>query len=489
MATSSGTGIRVDYTYDANGMRKTKTVTTGTLASTPRHGLNWDEDGVLRYYENGYRMRVGLIWVDGHYYYIKSDGTAVRNQTYWVSHNNGLMPSQDYTFNEYGWLIDPVADEDFDVAMSTHDKVSETLYFDWVLDANNSTAVTYTYTYNGGSLTQMTGNGQTLTFAYDGSGRPMAVTWNGTTYLYLTNIQGDVIAILDTDGNAVVQYTYDAWGNILTTTGTLADTLGAINPLTYRGYVFDQETGLYYCNARYYSPKWRRFISPDDTAYLDPSSVNGLNQYCYCGNDPVNRIDPSGRLAISLLVGIAVSFAVGFAGSAAFQYIQYGDVNFLQASVDGLFAAASAALAYTGISWIGSVIAGASMGMAQYTIDSAAFRNDFSWSGLVTAGFWGGLGGLASGRGAQHYLAIGSNLDEAGRTGVKAIVTAYNRYGTGAGYQKVLNLWGGRVADSLAKSISQNFSISIPVVWGARALTYVASYYTGMLLSALGWDF
>ena len=84
--------MRIDYTYDANGMRKTKTVTTGTLVSTPRHGLHWDEDGVLRYYENGYLMRVRLIWVDGHYYYIKSDGTAVYDQVYWISHNNGLLP-------------------------------------------------------------------------------------------------------------------------------------------------------------------------------------------------------------------------------------------------------------------------------------------------------------------------------------------------------------------------------------------------------------
>jgi len=52
---------------------------------------------------------------------------------------------------------------------------------------------------------------------------------------------------------------------------------------------------LYYCNARYYSPKWRRFISPDDTAYLDPESPNGLNLYCYCNNDPVNYADPSGH--------------------------------------------------------------------------------------------------------------------------------------------------------------------------------------------------
>lgn len=188
-------------------------------------------------------------------------------------------------------------------------------------------------------------------------------------------------------------------------------------------------------------------------------------------------------------MGIAVSFAIGCAGSATFQYIQYGNVNRWQAGVDGLFAAASTALAYTGISWFGSVIAGAGMSMAQYTVDSAIFRKDFAWSGLLTTGFWGALGGLASGRGAQHYKAIGSNLDETGRTGVKAILTAYDRYGTGTGYQKVMNLWSGRVADSLSKSISQNFSKSVPIIWGATGITYVACYYTGMGLNKLGWDF
>ena len=295
VATSSGTGMQIDYTYDANGMRKTKTVTTGTLASVPRDGLHWDEDGVLRYYEDGYLKRVGLIWEDGHYYYIKSDGTAVCDQVYWISHNNGLLPNQDYTFNEYGWLIDPVTEEDFEVAMSARGKVTEERFFDWVVDPENSTSVTYTYIYNGGSLTQMTGDDQTLTFAYDGSGKPMAVTWNGTTYLYLTNIQGDVIAILDTDGNIVVQYTYDAWGNILTT-GTLANTLGTLNPLTYRAYVYDQETGLYYLQSRYYNPEIGRFINAD-ALVATGQGLLGNNMFAYCNNNPINYVDADGETA------------------------------------------------------------------------------------------------------------------------------------------------------------------------------------------------
>ena len=189
-------------------------------------------------------------------------------------------------------------------------------------------------------------------------------------------------------------------------------------------------------------------------------------------NDPINKYDPSGHFAISLLVGLAVSFVIGSVASAISQYVQYGDVNWLQAGVDGLFAVASMALAYTGIGLIGSIAAGAGMGLAQYTLDSAVFHDDFSWSGALIATGLGALGGLASGRGAQHFKSIGSNLDDTGRTGVKAILTAFDKYGTGAGYQKVMNLWGGRVANSLAKSISQNFTKSALIIWGTTAATY-----------------
>ena len=88
-------------------------------------------------------------------------------------------------------------------------------------------------------------------FVYDVLG-PAAMIYNGTPYYYLRNAQGDIVGIVDTSGNTVVSYTYDAWGKLLTTTGTMASTLGAYNPLRYRGYVYDAETGLYYLTSRYY---------------------------------------------------------------------------------------------------------------------------------------------------------------------------------------------------------------------------------------------
>ena len=104
----------------------------------------------------------------------------------------------------------------------------------------------YSYVYNGDLLTRMTVNGDdVLYFTYDAAGLPATVTHNGAVYFYITNLQGDTLALIDEDGNVVVSYILDAWGNILSISGTMASTLGVLNPLIYRGYVYDHETGLY----------------------------------------------------------------------------------------------------------------------------------------------------------------------------------------------------------------------------------------------------
>ena len=145
---------------------------------------------------------------------------------------------------------------------------------------------TYEYVYNGSSLVQMTVGSSTLYFANG------AVFYNGTPYYYVTNLQGDVIAILSPMGALVVQYTYDAWGNVLSTTGSMASTLGTLNPIRYRGYVYDQESGLYYLQSRYYDPEMGRFLNAD--ALVSTGGLLGNNMFAYCGNNPVMGYDPGG---------------------------------------------------------------------------------------------------------------------------------------------------------------------------------------------------
>ena len=132
------------------------------------------------------------------------------------------------------------------------------------------------------------------------------------TYYYVKNLQKDITKIIDETGKEVVSYIYDAYGNIVSTKGSKKDTIGKINPYRYRGYYYDIETGLFFCNSRYYNPEWGRWISPDSIDYLDPENINGLNLYCYCGNDPINKYDPTGHFGIWALVAItAASMLIG----------------------------------------------------------------------------------------------------------------------------------------------------------------------------------
>ena len=136
-----------------------------------------------------------------------------------------------------------------------------------------------------------------LDFIYDESGKPFALKYSTDgatfdTYYYVLNLQGDVVKLIQANGHVVAQYTYDAWGNILDSGGDLA----AVNPLRYRGYYYDNETGFYYLQSRYYDPANRRFINADNYQSTGQGFV-GTNMFAYCNNSPVDLYDPSGNAA------------------------------------------------------------------------------------------------------------------------------------------------------------------------------------------------
>ena len=152
------------------------------------------------------------------------------------------------------------------------------------------------YTLRGKNIVHLTRGNQSLHFFYDGQDKPSIVEWNnGTTttkYAYVYNLQGDVIALINSAGTKVVEYTYDAWGKPTSLTGEddLETTLGTLNPFRYRGYVYDDETGLYYLRSRYYACNLNRFVNADD--------VLSINLFCYADNTPVSRIDSDGTDSI-----------------------------------------------------------------------------------------------------------------------------------------------------------------------------------------------
>ena len=136
-----------------------------------------------------------------------------------------------------------------------------------------------------------------MLFSYDAAGQVQAVDFNGTYYYYLRNGQGDIVKLIDGNRNTVVEYAYDSWGKKLSCTGTLATSLGALNPFRYRGYVYDEETQWYYLKSRYYDPETCRFISAD-VLLSTGQGVLGYNCYAYCLCNPIHRKDDNGSIPV-----------------------------------------------------------------------------------------------------------------------------------------------------------------------------------------------
>ena len=153
------------------------------------------------------------------------------------------------------------------------------------------------YTLHGKNVVHMTRGNDELHFFYDAQNKPAVVVLNGTSYSYVKNLQGDIVAVLDGNGTAVVQYKYDAWGRQIDCTfeagNDEAEALSTLNPFRYRGYVYDEETEIYYLGSRYYCSLHAHWLSADCFIGVNCDHVTN-NVYVYCGNNPIIRRDTSG---------------------------------------------------------------------------------------------------------------------------------------------------------------------------------------------------
>ena len=134
-------------------------------------------------------------------------------------------------------------------------------------------------------------------YIYNSGGEKEAIYYKKNVYYYIKNGLQDIIGLSDASGQWVVDYSYDTWGNLLKTGGSMASTFGVDNPFRYRGYYYDTETGLYYLESRYYNPELGRMMSADSLSVLGMSktTLNDKNLYNCCDGNPVGRVDESGN--------------------------------------------------------------------------------------------------------------------------------------------------------------------------------------------------
>ena len=174
--------------------------------------------------------------------------------------------------------------------------------------SKTTNGVTTNYYYAGDLLVgEKTGNNK-IEYLFDINGDYYGFEYNDKPYYYFKNLQGDVVAVGEDYNTVVATYEYDAWGRLISSTDTSGVNIGAINPIRYRGYYYDTETGFYFLQTRYYVPEICRFLSAD--SILDDSGVNNHNLFAYCANNPVTREDEGGQLWDTVFDAVSLVFSV-----------------------------------------------------------------------------------------------------------------------------------------------------------------------------------
>ena len=181
--------------------------------------------------------------------------------------------------------------------------------------------ITYHYDTLDGKVVRQTwtenGIEHVFDIIYDASGLPYSCVYDGNRYYYVLNQQGDVIRIVGYLGATLCEYQYDAWGNVIDISGPYDYSIGRINPIRYRGYYYDTETGFYYLQSRYYDPSIGRFINADAATYIGASTTfSSYNLFTYCLNDPVNNTDDGGTFTFSNWAKVGIGVAIIAAAAA-----------------------------------------------------------------------------------------------------------------------------------------------------------------------------
>ena len=375
------------------------------------------------------------------------------------------------------------------------------------LSKNN---IKFYYDSEGNLLKQSNG----LEFFYGADGL-VAIKYGGLPYLCRKDMLGNILALLDSSGNIVVQYKYDAWGNHTVTdangnTITDANHIGNLNPFRYRGYYFDCETGFYFLQTRYYDPEVGRFLNMDSIEYADPESVNGINLYAYCGNNPVMGYDPDGTwdwlraIAVVALAVVAVAAVVavtvatggaaapvvagavigaGISGvsSAASQLATTGTIDAGQLIVDMSIGAVSGAFGGSAIGVGGMTIASFATGAAGSLASDWVAEEELDFKAALTAGAMNavftakiGMGGVQYGKTAGH-IAAKNTLKTAQRQWVKGVAGAYKQKQAYKSAQTAL-----KSAKNILKQSSM-FELTSRYAIGGHIVSFGSGFLLGLL--------
>lgn len=261
----------VEYTYDANG---------DIDSTTTVQMFSYDDQGnpttISDFFYDDNDPNTDNFWNHANLEY---DGRQLTSITiYSDTLETNIIDTIVYTYNDQGYRTSKTVDG---VTIEYYLQNDKVLY-----ETDGTYGIIYTYDFDG----------TLISFNYDDD---VNSTPTGTEYFYLQNQQGDITHIVDEDGEIVVEYEYDAWGNITKITDSTSNSLSEINPYLYRGYRYNKEINIYYLNSRYYNPVLGRFTNADSILGKQ-GDISSHNTYTYCINNPINYYDSDGRKPVRI---------------------------------------------------------------------------------------------------------------------------------------------------------------------------------------------
>ncbi len=351
--------------------------------------------------------------------------------------------------------------------------------FEYKYDAENLRyektvgSITTRYYYNAGQL-QAEERGDEFIYYLYGIEGITGMIYNGQYYFYKKNVLGDVTETYNSNGSEVASYDYDAWGNVINKSGTMAD----VNPIRYRSYYYDSETGFYYLNTRYYDPEIRRFVNADNYELLaELAGVYGqVNLYNYCNNNPVMYVDPDGEAFFTLLIAALVGGAVSGGTTALSQWFTTRSVDWGDVGISALFGAVGGVLGATGIGGFAGQFAMQGALSAGETLSIAASNGAMSsLTPLDVAGSFiiGGFSGAVSASSAKTFRSVSQMEKSLGKV-----------LGRATGPSSWLKIWANKsykyrkvflyptIKDGLIE-LGISTGVDVGKYWGGRLIEYV----------------
>ena len=292
--------------------------------------------------------------------YVKSPPNKIEYEYGESFDPTGLVVYATYSNGEEKEIIDYVI---FNTVLNRNvNKIKITYNYNGIRTSKETSSNSITnYFYEGDKLVGMTVDGCVYQFVYGQNG-VVGFFYNKNEssknyyFSYIKNPYGDIVGLVNSDGIIVATYCYNEYGNILKE-NILDNNYSEIihnNPFRYRGYVYDEETGLYYLITRYYDPKVMMFLTPDDE---NNYGVNNVNPYCYCLYDPINRVDPDGNFSIltilvPVITGAIISGGVKFLFEIIDNDWNFEEVNWKEVGIATLIGGISGGL--SGLPGLGS---------------------------------------------------------------------------------------------------------------------------------------